>query len=161
MFSLGCVLLEAMVFDQDGSLTRLRPESPTTRFVYHESLEKLNDWLPWPEDLDPVKQHLCLAIRCLLSIFPKQRPSADELISQISPCDNMTEDTHDRIFSDCCRISYFTERQFESRIKALQVQISDLRREKQIGQQRQEGYMIFKVKSSSNLTLNVDSHIMF
>ena len=161
MFSLGCVLLEAMVFDRDGSLTRLRPESPTTRFVYHESLGKLNDWLPWPEDLDPIKHHLCLAIRGLLSIFPKQRPSADELISQISLCDNMTEDAHDRIFSDCCRISYFTERHFESRIKALQVQILDLRREKQIGQQRQERYVIFTVRSSSNLILDIDAHIVF
>jgi serine/threonine protein kinase len=161
MFSLGCVLLEAMVFDQDGSLTRLRPESPTTRFVYHESLEKLNDWLPWPEDLDPVKHHLCLAIRGLLSIFPKQRPSADELVSQISLCDNMTEDTCDRIFSNCCRILYFNERHFESRIKALQVQILDLRQEKQIGQQTQKEHVIFTVSSSSNLILDIDAHIVF
>ncbi|KAH6863092.1 kinase-like domain-containing protein [Alternaria alternata] len=135
MFSLGCVLLETMVFDQDGSLKRLRPESSTTRFVYHDSLDKIKDWLPWPEELSPVKHHLCIVIRSLLSRFPKQRLGAEEVVSRISLCENMVEDVHDRIFSDCCRTSYFTERHFQSRIKALQIQILDLRREKQNEQQ--------------------------
>ena len=102
MFSLGCVLLEAMVFDQDGTLQRLRPESPTARFVYHENLDKLNYWLPWPGDLNLVKHLLCLAIRrSLLSKFPKQRPGADELVSRSTPCDNTMEHAQDQIFSDC------------------------------------------------------------
>ncbi|CAN9082101.1 unnamed protein product [Alternaria alternata] len=183
MFSLGCVLLEAMVFDQDGSLKRLQPESPTTRFVYHESLDKLNDWLPWPEDLHPVKHHLYLTIRSLLSRIPKQRPSAEDLVSRINLCDNMVEEAQDKIFSDCCRESYFTEQHFESRIKALQVQIFSLRQEKELEQRiiqrdrllndpesqdwkfqqfkRPARQWTFTVCSSPNLTLDDDAHMMF
>jgi hypothetical protein len=103
--------------------------------VYHDSLDKIKDWLPWPEELSPVKHHLCIVIRSLLSRFPKQRLGAEEVVSRISLFENMVEDVHDRIFSDCCRTSYFTERHFQSRIKALQIQILDLRREKQNEQQ--------------------------
>ncbi|KAF3032500.1 hypothetical protein E8E12_003714 [Didymella heteroderae] len=140
IFSLGCVLLEIIAFDEDGTLRRLRPESPIARFVYHESLDKLNKWLPWPEDLDPVKHQLCLAVRTMLSRFPKQRPRIDDLVSRISLCDRMVEETQDRIFPDCCRVSYFTEQQSESRVRELQVQVAGLRQEVQILQANRRLY---------------------
>jgi hypothetical protein len=66
----------------------------------------------------------------MLSKYPNQRPYADELVSRISLCDKMMEDTEDPIFADCCRVSYITERQFKSRVKALQVRINSLEQEK-------------------------------
>ncbi|CAI9637321.1 hypothetical protein GT037_008251 [Alternaria burnsii] len=135
MFSLGCVLLETVIFDRDGTLQRLRPESPSTRFVYHENLDKLNEWLPLPEDLSLAKNQMCLVFRSLLSKLPEMRPVADEVASQTSFYDNLIENAQDRVFSDCCRKSSFTKQQFECRSEVSEVRILDSHREKQIEQQ--------------------------
>lgn len=183
MFSLGCVLLETVIFDQDGTLQRLRPESPSTRFVYHENLDKLNEWLPLPEDLSLAKNQMCLVFRSLLSKLPEKRPVADEVASQTSFYDNMIEDAQDRVFSDCCRKFLFTKRQFENRSDVPQVQILDPHREKQIEQQiletdrqlndleaqnwagskvrRPTRQWIFAVCSFPNLTLDIYADAMF
>lgn len=130
MFSLGCVLLEILVFDQDATLQRLRSNPPMQSAPYHSNLDRIEDWLPRNEDLTPMRHLLYAEIRAMLSKDETKRPRADQLVLRIGLCEKMMESTEESVFADCCRIVYSTEQQFQSRIKALQARIDDAEQEK-------------------------------
>ncbi|KAJ8107315.1 hypothetical protein OPT61_g8951 [Boeremia exigua] len=126
IFSLGCVLLEVLVFDKDGDLQRLGSSLPPSSTAYYENLDKIDEWLPWDDDLDVLRHHLCLEVRRMLSKQANRRPRADQLLTRLSLCDKMMEATQDPIFADCCKMSYLTGRQYQSHIERLHARVESL-----------------------------------
>jgi serine/threonine protein kinase len=126
MFSLGCVLLEILAFDRDGSLHRLRPTLPGSNFVYYENLESIDSWLPWSEETDPVRHCLRLEIRNMLMKDPKKRPSADALLRRLRSCHKSTDALQSPIFGHCCQMSTTAGWNPRARAHTLQAGIKDL-----------------------------------
>ncbi|KAG9201718.1 hypothetical protein G6514_005334 [Epicoccum nigrum] len=107
IFSLGCILLEILTLDQEGSLDRLRANRSTKNTAYHANLDRINDWIPLREDVSPIDYNLIKEIRAMLSRSPNQRPSAQGLLERLEYCDKLSSDTDKAhsIFDSCCRLS--------------------------------------------------------
>lgn len=107
IYSLGCILLEILTLDQEGSLDRLRVNRSTKNTAYHANLDRINDWIPLREDVSPIDYNLIKEIRAMLSRSPNQRPSAQRLLERLEYCDKLSGDTDKAhsIFDSCCRLS--------------------------------------------------------
>ena len=109
IFSLGCILLEILTLDQEGTLARLRATRSTKNTAYYANLDRVNDWIPLREDVSPIDYNLIKEIRAMLSHSPNQRPSAQSLLRRLRYCDNISSGTCEgnghSIFSCCCRLS--------------------------------------------------------
>ncbi|KAF3004395.1 hypothetical protein E8E13_010133 [Curvularia kusanoi] len=120
IFSLGCILLEILILDQEGTLDRLRAARSTKNTAYHANLDKLNEWLPLREDVSPIDYHLIREIRAMLSHNPRRRPSAAVLLQQLKYSDKLHNDKVDyaagksgSIFGSCCRLSLVHKSEFD------------------------------------------------
>lgn len=103
IFSLGCIFLEILTFDQDGSLLRLKPVRPGSNAAYYENLKSIDNWVTFPKETDTVRHHLGLEVRNMLSMYPEQRPNAEVLLSRLRSCQEATSAVQDPISGQCCQ----------------------------------------------------------
>ncbi|KAH6620574.1 kinase-like domain-containing protein [Boeremia exigua] len=107
MFSLGCIMLEILVLQHEGSLERLRVNASPKDSAFHANLENIDAWLSFRgiDDMSVLDKHLVKVIRSLLSKAPEVRPSADRLLSGIRLC-SMVENPSISVLGVCCRESH-------------------------------------------------------
>ena len=119
MFSLGCIVLEILIMNQEGTTTRLRTHRATRNTAYHANLGNLERWLPYHDDLAPMDHHLTSEIRAMLSLEPGRRPVSPDLLRRLTYYDNMSVRQHDTysIFGSCCRTTYIAEEEHEEKVR--------------------------------------------
>jgi serine/threonine protein kinase len=118
IFSLGCILLEILTLDQEGTLDRLRAARSTKNTAYYANLDRVNDWIPLRDDVSPIDYNLIKEIRAMLSHNPDQRPSAQSLLERLRYCDKISSGTTEAhsIFGSCCRLSLMKKSDHEEQL---------------------------------------------
>ena len=118
IFSLGCILLEILTLDQEGTLDRLRATRSTKNTAYYANLDRVNDWIPLRDDVSPIDYNLIKEIRAMLSHDPTQRPSAQSLLERLRYCDMISSGTTGAhsIFNSCCRLSLMKKSDHEEQL---------------------------------------------
>ena len=118
IFSLGCILLEILTLNQEGTLDRLRATRSTKNTAYYANLGRVNDWIPLREDVSPIDYNLIKEIRAMLSRNPNQRPSAQSLLKRLIFCDKISSGTTEAhsIFGSCCRLSLMKKSDHEKQL---------------------------------------------
>ena len=118
IFSLGCILLEILTLDQEGTLDRLRATRSTKNTAYYANLDRVNGWIPLRDDVSPIDYNLIKEIRAMLSHNPNQRPSAQSLLERLRYCDMISSGTTEAhsVFGSCCRLSLMKKSDHEEQL---------------------------------------------
>lgn len=118
MFSLGCVLLEILVLNREGTLDRIRTHRSTKNTAFYANLNRLDDWLPLQDTVSSMEYHLIKEVRAMLSSDSDRRPRAQDLLHRLNFCDQLdpAENNEHSIFGDCCRNSYVTEKKYKKEL---------------------------------------------
>lgn len=117
------MLLEVLIFHDEGTLYRLGHNRPLTNSAYYANLDELDEWLPWSSNASPRIHSLVREVRAMLSHNPKHRPRAEDILRRMTLCDKMVEGLTGSIFGDCCRQTYITAKQHEKELQGLQEQL--------------------------------------
>ncbi|KAJ4332532.1 hypothetical protein N0V95_009643 [Ascochyta clinopodiicola] len=81
--SLGCVLLEILILNTEGSLKRLRANCLTKDPAFHAIISQIDAWLPLRDDVSARDYNLYKETRAMLQGLPDRRPMAQDLIQRL------------------------------------------------------------------------------
>lgn len=116
IFSLGCVLLESLTLNLNGSLESLRKLRTSGDTSYHANLDSIQEFLSHTRtvsrDLSPRGSHLVWEIRTMLERDPEGRPTAPELLKRIESCDSWGR-SPSSVFGDCCKTPLVATKEIE------------------------------------------------
>lgn len=138
IFSLGCILLEILILNQEGTLHRLRSNRSAKNTAYQANLDQINNWIPLREDVSQTDYHLVREIRAMLCRDPKRRPTAEALLRRLTYVDKIGDGADDTysIFGSCCRERFKKESEYWKELSSLRA--SHEKKTEEVRQQQED-----------------------
>lgn len=128
MFSLGCILLEISILQEQGTLDQVRHHRAADP-AFHANIGNIGKWLNGPvsKPRSVRRTRLVDEIRSMLSPEPPQRPTAKQALIRISGYDvaHRVRSNHS-IFGDCCKAIFMPFKSHREQITRYKHEIDKL-----------------------------------
>lgn len=114
IFSLGCILLEIVTLNVEGTLNGLRALRTAQDGSFQANLQNIDSWFNFPKSSPGGRrfQHLLLQIRQMLAEDPQLRPTAGEIHELLTVLDQfLASSVSGPLFGNCCSMPFISRQE--------------------------------------------------
>jgi serine/threonine protein kinase len=113
IFSSGCVLLEILILEEQGTLQHMRQHRSSDP-SFHANLDRVAVWCTHERWRSGQWMHLLNEVQSILVHDPAQRPTAKQLLVRTTGYDlSTTIESEPSIFGECCKSLFIPKEKHE------------------------------------------------